>query len=105
MNRVPAAIGTAAAGWLGMTALAWAAPSADLSGDWQFNAKLGQTPIIVDCELRQTGNTLAGNCEPRNDDSTPAPFTGTVSGSQAKWAYAVSFRGNPGTVEFDTQVK
>ena len=103
MNRVLAVIGTAAACCLGTTC--WAANSADLSGDWQFNTKAGQTPIIVDCELRQTGTALAGNCEPRNDDSTPAPFTGSVSGSHAKWAYTVTFRGNPGTVEFDTQVK
>jgi ketosteroid isomerase-like protein len=87
--------------------LAWAqaAPSGALSGDWQFNSKAGQTPIIVDCELRQTGTRLAGTCEPRTDDSTPAPFTGSVSGSQAHWGYTVNFRGNPGTVEFDAQVQ
>src|SRR5262249_45769983 len=83
-----------------------AAPAVDLSGDWQFNSRAGQTPIIVDCQIRQTGTTLAGNCEPRSEGSTPAPFTaGSVSGSNARWAYSVTFRGNPGTVEFDTEVK
>jgi 3-phenylpropionate/cinnamic acid dioxygenase small subunit len=105
MNRVLVAIGTAALACLGPAGSVCAAPAADLSGDWEFHSKAGQTPIMVDCALRQTGTALAGTCEPRTDDSTPAPFTGSVNGPQAKWTYAVTFRGNPGTVEFDTQVQ
>ena len=105
MNRVLATIGAATLSCLLPAGLTWAAPAADLSGDWEFHSKAGQTPIMVDCELRQTGAALAGSCEPRTDDSTPAPFTGSVNGSQAQWSYGVSYRGHPGTVEFDTQVQ
>ncbi len=105
MNRVLAAVGTAALAHVLPVSLAHAVAAADLSGDWQFNSKAGQTPIIVDCRIRQTGTTLAGTCEPRTEGSEPAPFTGSVTGSQARWAYSVTFRGNPGTVEFDTEVK
>jgi ketosteroid isomerase-like protein len=105
MNRVLAAIGAATLPCLLPAGLALAAPTGDLSGDWEFHSKAGQIPIMLDCELRQTGAALAGTCEPRTDDSTPAPFTGSVNGSQAQWQYAITFRGNPGTVEFDTQVQ
>jgi len=105
MNRVLATIGAATLSCLLPAGLTWAAPAADLSGDWEFHSKAGQTPIMVDCELRQTGAALAGSCEPRTDDSTPAPFTGSVNGSQAQWSYGVTYRGHPGTVEFDTQVQ
>lgn len=105
MNRVLATIGAATLSWLLPAGLTWAAPAADLSGDWEFHSKAGRTPIMVDCELRQTGAALAGSCEPRTDDSTPAPFTGSVNGSQAQWSYGVTYRGHPGTVEFDTQVQ
>jgi ketosteroid isomerase-like protein len=84
--------------------LSEAASAADLSGDWQFNAKLGAVPIIVDCRLQQAGATLSGACEPRSDDSVAVPFTGSVTGSKAQWGYNVTFRGNPGTVEFDADV-
>ena len=97
MNRILLAAAAAA--------LSQAALAADLSGDWQFNSTAGQTPIIVDCSLHQSGAALTGNCEPRSEDSTPAPFTGSIAGSKAHWAYSVTFRGNPGTVEFDTNVK
>jgi len=107
MKRVLSAMAMAAVSCLLPASLAWAAtPAVDLSGDWRFNSKAGQTPIIVDCQIRQTGTALAGSCEPRSDGSTPAPFTGgSLAGSQARWAYSVTFRGNPGTVEFDTEVK
>jgi 3-phenylpropionate/cinnamic acid dioxygenase small subunit len=107
MNRVLTAIGTAVLCYAVAAGVAWShgAPAPDLSGDWQFNSKAGQTPIVVDCRIRQTGTTLAGDCEPRADDSAPAPFTGSVTGAKARWAYGVTFRGNPGTVEFDTEVK
>ena len=107
MSRVVRAMATAAASCLlaANVAPSHAAAAVDLSGDWQFNSKAGQTPIIVDCRIRQAGTTLSGNCEPRTDDSEPARFTGSVAGSQARWAYGVTFRGNPGTVEFDTEVK
>ncbi len=107
MTRVQSAIGTAALCCLLPASLASAAATVvDLSGDWQINSKAGQTPIIVDCQIRQRGTTLAGSCEPRTDDSTPAPFTaGSVSGSKARWAYGVTFRGKPGTVEFDVEMK
>jgi len=107
MNRILAALATAGLSCLVPASVAWSGPTSgtDLSGDWQFNSKAGQTPIIVDCQLRQTSTSLTGNCEPRTEDSTPAPFTGSVSGSQARWAYGVTFRGNPGTVEFETDVK
>lgn len=102
MKRIALAAATAA---LAHTALAHTALAAELSGDWQFNSRAGQTPIIVDCRIQQAGTALSGSCEPRSDDSVPAPFSGTVSGSKARWAYNVTFRGKPGNVEFDTDVR
>jgi len=97
MNRILIALVAAS--------LSEAASAADLSGEWQFDSKVGQTPIIVDCRLQQTGTALAGSCEPRSDDSTPASLTGSVTGAKAQWGYNVIFRGNPGTVAFDVEVK
>ncbi len=97
MNRILLAAGAALA--------SHAALAGDISGDWQFASSVGQTPITVDCRLQQTGTSLSGHCEPRTDDSTPALLTGTVAGSTAHWGYSVVFRGNPGTVEFDANVK
>jgi len=79
--------------------------AADLSGEWQFNSKAGAVPIIVDCELRQSGEVLNGECEPRSADSVAVPFSGSVNGPKAHWSYSVTFRGNPGTVEFDAVAK
>ncbi len=97
MNRIRLA---AAAAVLSQAALA-----TDLSGDWQLDSTVGQAPFTVDCRLQQTGVALSGNCELRSDDSTPRPLTGSVLGSKAHWDYSIILRGNPGTVEFDTDVK
>lgn len=107
MNRVLSAIGAAALCCLLPAGAAGSRgkPAPDLSGDWRFDSKAGQTPIIIDCRVHQAGATLTGACEPRSEDSTPAPFTGSVAGSRARWAYGVTFRGNPGTVELDTEVQ
>ncbi len=107
MNRILLAAGAAVLSCtaLGEATLAHGAPAIDLSGDWQFNSKAGQAPLIVDCRIQQTGAVLSGNCELRAPDSTPAPFTGSVAGSKAQWGYSGVFRGSPGTVQFDTEVK
>ncbi len=68
MNRVLAVMGTVAAGCLGTAGLAWAGAAAgagaaaDLSGDWQFNARLGQTPRRLAGTLKLNGkpNEISG---------------------------------------------
>ena len=107
MNRILVAAGAAVLSCtaLGHATLAHGAQATDLSGDWQFNSKVGQAPVIVDCRIQQTGATLSGNCELRAPDSTPAPLTGSVSGSKAQWGYSIVSRGKADTAQFDAEVK
>lgn len=79
--------------------------TADLNGNWAFEARLGETPIFVNCTLIHSGNQLTGTCTPVIDNPETSDLTGAVDGSMARWEYDVLFNGNPGHVAFDAEVE
>jgi hypothetical protein len=68
------------------------AAAADLSGMWKIKTDAGGMEIIVDCKLAQAGSALSGTCGLDGGPDAPSPFTGTVDGNNAKWAYDVMFQ-------------
>lgn len=85
--------------------VAGTASTADLNGDWAIEARLGETPIFVNCTLIHSGDRLTGTCTPVMDNADPAELTGEVDESTASWEYDVVFNGNPGHVAFDADIE
>ena len=79
--------------------------AADIEGDWRIEASLGETPIIVNCTLIQSGDELSGTCTPVMADAEAAELSGIVAESTASWEYDVVFNGNPGHVAFEGEVE
>jgi hypothetical protein len=77
-----------------------AALAADFSGTWRVDNLFNGASAIITCELRQSGNTLAGSCKPDIPGIAPSDLTGTVDGSSAKWGYDVVFNGNAARVDY-----
>ena len=83
----------AAAGALGLPGLACAA---DVTGLWKVTVSAGDMMFHSNCDLKQAGAALSGTCvstdPPQGGDAPkPAPVTGSVDGSNVKFAYDVSF--------------
>jgi hypothetical protein len=73
---------------------------AEFTGLWKIQANVGTTPVMINCNLIQTGGTLAGSCQPQVESIGATELTGVVSGSDAEWGYDVVFNGNPGRVDY-----
>lgn len=91
--------------FLAMTLMVGTAYAADLNGDWKIEARLGETPIVVNCTLIQSGARLTGTCTPVMDNAETSELTGSVEVSMASWEYDVVFNGNPGHVGFAAAVE
>jgi hypothetical protein len=73
---------------------------AEFTGLWQIQSSVGTTPVTISCNLIQTGNSLAGSCQPQVEGIGATELTGAVDGSNAEWGYDVVFNGNPGRVDY-----
>ena len=71
------------------------ASAADLSGAWKLDVKVNDMSIPVACTFANAGGALSGTCNRTDDGSKPAPLTGTLAGSAAKWVYDVTFQDMP----------
>ena len=84
----------AAAGALALPGLANAA---DVTGAWKLAVSFGDMTFHTNCDFKQAGAALSGTCisaDPPPDGGAapkPAPVTGSVDGSNVKFAYDVSF--------------
>ena len=74
--------------------------AADLSGEWEIAASLGETPIGVHCTLIHMDDKLSGTCTPEMQNAEASELTGTVTSSSAEWGYDVTFNGAPGHIAF-----
>lgn len=94
---------------LAIVAVAVLAPSlaaaADLSGTWKVKTDAGGMDLIINCKMAQAGAALTGTCGLDGDPGAPSPFTGTVDGAKAKWAYDVTFQDMMFHVVFAGDVK
>jgi len=91
--------------FLAMALMAGTAHAADLNGDWKIEARLGETPIVVNCTLIHLGARLTGTCTPVMENAESSELTGSVGESMASWEYDVVFNGNPGHVAFAAEVE
>lgn len=82
-----------------------ASHAADIAGDWRIEASLGETPIVVNCTLIQSGDELSGSCTPVMADAEAAELSGNIDESTANWAYDVVFNGNPGHVAYEGEIE
>ena len=78
--------------------------AADVSGEWEIAARLGEIPISVHCELVQFGDALSGTCTPVMQNPETSELTGNVDGTIIQWSYDVVFNGNPGHVAYDGEI-
>jgi hypothetical protein len=94
---------------LATVAIAVLAPSfaaaADLSGTWKIKTDAGGMDLIIDCKVAQAGGALTGTCGLDGAPDAPSPFTGSVDGTKAKWAYDVTFQDMMFHVAFAGDVK
>ena len=73
------------------------ASAADVSGAWKLTVNVGDMTYHTNCALTQDGAMLSGTCTPADappdgaDAPKPAAVTGTVDGSNVKFAYDMSF--------------
>jgi opacity protein-like surface antigen len=73
------------------------ASAADVSGAWKLAVNVGDMTYHTNCALMQDGATLSGTCTPADpppdggDAPKPVAVTGTVDGSNVKFAYDMTF--------------
>ena len=86
-----------AAAALGALSLPGLANAADVTGAWKLAVSFGDMTFHTNCNFTQAGAALTGTCTPADappgggDAPKPAPVTGSVDGSNVKFAYEVSF--------------
>ena len=81
-------------------ALPGLANAADAGGAWKVVVTFGEMTFHTNCAFTQTGAALAGTCtsaDPAPDGSAPKPaaVTGSVDGSNVKFAYDISMGDMP----------
>ncbi len=81
----------------GAVALPGLANAADVTGPWKLAVSFGDMTFHTNCDFKQAGPALAGTCTPADAPPDggappkPAPVTGSVDGSNVKFAYDISF--------------
>jgi hypothetical protein len=80
------------------------AAAADLTGAWKIDLDIGGMQFHADCKMTQTAAALTGSCAGA-DGAPPSAMTGTVEGSTAKFAYDITYQGNPMHVAYTGEVK
>ena len=81
------------------------AAAADLTGSWKLSLDIGGMPFETACTLTQTGTALSGGCSGSDSKDPPAPVTGAVDGATAKFAYDITYQGNPMHVAYTAAIK
>ncbi len=82
------------------------ASAADASGAWKVVVTFGDMTFHTNCALTQTGAALAGTCTSADPapDGAPAPkpaaVTGSVDGSNVKFAYDITMGDMPLHLEY-----
>jgi hypothetical protein len=80
----------------------------NLTGTWKVDLEIAGTTYHTNCDVKQDGGALSGKCGGSDEAPTPVAMTGTVDGTTAKFAYDITYQGNPmhvaytGKVESDT---
>jgi len=80
------------------------AAAADLSGKWKIDLNIGGMEFHAECTMTQAAAALTGSCAGA-DGAPPSAVTGSVDGSTAKFAYDITYQGNPMHVAYTGNVK
>ena len=86
-----------AAAMAGALALPGLANAADVTGPWKVEVSFGDMTFHTNCDFKQAGAALTGTCTPADappgggDKPAGAPVTGSVDGSNVKFAYDITF--------------
>ena len=101
----------------GAMALPGLANAADVTGAWKVVVSFGDMTFHTNCDFKQAAAALTGTCvsadAPPDGGAAPkpAPVTGSVDGSNVKFAYDVTFGDMmihldyAGALESDTAMK
>src|SRR5262252_5883870 len=84
------------------------AAAADLTGTWKIDLDIAGGTYHAVCKMTEMGPALSGTCSGGADNDPQTALTGTVDGTAAKFAYDITYNGQPmhvaytGTVKSDT---
>jgi hypothetical protein len=85
------------------------AGAADLTGSWKLDLDIAGMQYHATCDVKQdAAMMLTGTCSGTDADPKPVPMTGAVDGQNVKFAYDITYEGNPmhvaytGTTSSDT---
>lgn len=84
-----------------------AASAADLSGSWKLELSIAGMMFETTCQMTQAGAAITGSCTGADPAAggKPTVLTGTVDGSTAKFAYDITYQGNPMHVAYTGAMK
>lgn len=80
------------------------ASAADLSGKWKIDLNIAGMEFHAECTMTQAAAALSGECAGA-DGAPAAKMTGSVDGSNCKFAYDIEYQGNPMHVAYAGAVK
>jgi hypothetical protein len=79
------------------------ASAQDLSGTWKLDLSIAGMDYHAECKMAQAAMALSGNCSGGEGQGAVA-MTGTVDGTTAKFAYDITYQGNPMHVAYTGNV-
>jgi hypothetical protein len=77
----------------------------DLSGKWNLDLEIAGMMYHATCDMKQDGQALSGKCSGSDEAPAPVALTGAVDGATAKFAYDITYQGNPMHVAYTGAVK
>ncbi len=81
------------------------AAAADLTGAWKVDLEIAGMMYHAACTMKEDGAALTGTCSGTDANPMPVPMTGTVDGANVKWAYDITYEGNPMHVAYTGALK
>jgi hypothetical protein len=82
------------------------AAAADLTGAWKVDLEIAGMMFHAVCNMKEDGMmALTGTCTGTDANPMPVAMTGMVDGSNVKWAYDITYEGNPMHVAYTGAIK
>jgi hypothetical protein len=82
------------------------AAAADLTGTWKVDLDIAGMMFHAACDMKEDAMmALTGTCTGTDANPMPVAMTGMVDGNNVKWAYDITYQGNPMHVAYTGAVK
>ena len=76
--------------------------AADVTGQWSFEGDVSGNPIQLQCDLKQDGAKLEGNCKALGMD---VKLAGEVNDPKVRFSYALDYQGTTYTLYYTGTVE